>query len=499
MKRINKVFILLFFIAVGINLFFASWTVMHGDIEFSSEIARDFFLLQEIDQKKIVFIGPSSTTGLFHGPLWSYINYPAYFIGGGDPVIVGWNWILLVLAFLISGFFMAKKLFNTQTAYLFVLMTSVYFAFHAKGFYNPHGAMLLIPSFFFFFIRYIQTLKVKYLVVHILIAGAIIQLQMAIGIPFFILSFLYGSVVALKSKKQIHVVVYLLIFATLANFIIFDLRHEFLLSKLTVKFLTSAGRDNPNVLSMIEQRVKLMTGGVEILRRDPGYRNYITFFIFVFFLFLQIKHNKYKKIYFSFLYFYVGYLILSMGNAGGLLYFYLFPLFPFVFLIFSSFVTSRYRFIFLVVFFVIYALNSLYIFYDISFASKYDIGKGKDSWLLIKNIAFKTFSGKENEFGYFVYSPDIVGYRSKYAMRYAEEQHIKKAGYFKKMPVTYLILEPDQYKRDEWWKKYMFNLEKKPETVIQFGSGYSLEKYLLTEKEIQIPITSGIDPGIHFR
>lgn len=56
------------------NLYLSSSSVRHGEVNFFNDVARDFFLLQELDEKKIVFIGPrSSTNGLFNGHLWTYI------------------------------------------------------------------------------------------------------------------------------------------------------------------------------------------------------------------------------------------------------------------------------------------------------------------------------------------------------------------------------------------------------------------------------------------
>ena len=79
--------ILLLIVLYNLNL--SSILVRNGEVNFFNDIARDFLLLQELDQKKIVLIGPrSSTNGLFHGPLWTYINYPAYVLGNGNPVVV---------------------------------------------------------------------------------------------------------------------------------------------------------------------------------------------------------------------------------------------------------------------------------------------------------------------------------------------------------------------------------------------------------------------------
>lgn len=500
MKTFLKI---LFFLILGFNLILASWYVLHSDIEYSSEVARDLFLMNEVTQKKIVLIGPSSTTGLFHGPLWTYINYPAYFIGNGNPVFVGWGWILFIIAFLISGFYIGKKLFDKNTAYLFTLMLSIYCVFITRNLYNPHGAFFLVPAFFFFLIRYIQTFKVKYLIAHIFVNGMIIQFQMAIGIPFFILSFLYIFFLAIKSNKKSHLLSFLLIFFTIGNFIIFDLRHEFLLSKQVLKFITSGSKEYFLIFQMLEQRFRFLVGGAEILRADSGNINYILFSVLMIFLFFQIKDNKYKKIYFSFLYFYFGYLIVSNLNGGGLLYFYLFPLFPIVFLIFSSFSSSRYSKLFLIIFFIVFYSNEYNaLTYDILQAN-YSMGKSELSWLFFKNLSSKVFDGKEKEFGYFVYSPDVIGYKPKYAMFYAGKLYQKKAVYFQKKPVTYLVIAPpaqnNPYMKDEWWKVNLLHINKKPESVINFDNGYKIEKYIFSERETSIPTEKGIDPGLHFR
>ena len=499
----NKALKILFFLLLFASFFLASWRVLNKDIEFTSEIARDFFLLNEVYQKKFVLIGPSSTTGLFHGPLWAYLNFPAFFVGNGNPIVVGWFWVFLSILFVFTNFFIAKKLFDTKTGYLFALMTAIYMIFHAKNFYNPHGAMLLLPSFFFFFIRYLQSRNIKFLIIHLLIAGAIIQFQMAIGIPFFILSFLYLLYTSLKSSHKIHLLSYLLIFITLSNFFIFDLRHDFLLSKLTLRFLTSAGRDNPDILSMFWQRFQLMTGGIEFLRRDPGSLNLLIFAVSSIFFFLQLKNNKFKNIYITFLYFYIGYFLLSNLNSGGLLYFYLFPIFPLVFLIFSSFITSSLSKVFMILFTTILLLNLQNALNDTFYDRQNIIGKSENSWIFLNTVASEIFKDKEKEFGYFVYSPDVVAYRGKYAMFYEQKKQKKRTYYFKKKPITYLIIAPppidNPYMKDEWWRINQIKIKGNSIKTIRYSNGYKIEKYSLSEDEIKIPFDPAIDPGIVFR
>ncbi len=277
MTRIPTVLFLLF---AGINIFFASWYVMHNDIRFFSDIARDFLLLKELDQKKIVFIGPHASGRLFHGPLWMYVNYPGYLLGHGNPVIVGWCWIFLIVLFLISGYFVAKELFDVFAAQLFVLMSSLYLVYDSNALFNPHGAMFLLPLWFLFFIRYIKTLSVKYLIVHVLLTGCLIQLQIAIGFPMLVLSFLYCIPLLFKKKKLNHLAAFLSIFIPLSTYIIFDVRHNFLF--LHSAFLHGQTHDSKQtIISLITNRLSVFLWGIEFLRYGIANGSTYVFFIFI--------------------------------------------------------------------------------------------------------------------------------------------------------------------------------------------------------------------------
>ncbi len=498
----SKILKVLFFGIIILNLILSSWFVLHKDIKFTSEIGRDFLLLDELNQKKLVLIGPSSTTGLFHGPLWMYLNYPAFILGNGNPVVVGYFWVFLIILFLISSYYIAKDLFDKKTAYVFTLMLSTYSVYISNSFYNPHGAFLFLPAFFYFFVKYLKTHKAKFFAFHIAAAGAIVQFQMAIGIPFFILSFLYLTYDCLKTKRYKHIFIFSGIILAISNFIVFDLRHQFLLTNITFKFLTSAGRDHPNFLGLLHQRLDLMMTGVEFFRVEPTRGNFIVFLILFAGIAYQIKNNKYKNIYLSFLYFYFGYALISLLNSGVILYFYFFPLFPLVFLIFSSLIASKFSKAFILLFAVIFALNIQTAFED-TVGQTGNIGKIQESWLFMKNAAVKMYSTKDNNFGYFVYSPDSVAYREKYAIKYASKNSSKKSYYFQKKPITYVFIAPpprdNPYMSEDWWIKNELHIKASPSAQINFENGYKIDKFILTEEEIKIPIEPNIDPGLTFR
>lgn len=492
----------LFLILTVFNIFLASWSVLHQDINYISDIARDMFLLEEISQKKLVLIGPrSSVGGLFHGPLWSYINYPGYLLGQGNPVMIGWYWIFLIIVFLIICYFTAKKMFNKNTAMLSVLMISLYLSFHANALFNPYGAMFLLPLFFFFYIRYLQTQRARYLTYHLLAIGAMFQFQIAIGAPFLILSVFFTSIFAIKNHKSKHLLVFLIIPLLLGNFIIFDLRHEFILSRNVVRHL---GTSDPstNLALLVRDRIEYLLTKIEFLRFGPPNGQTYSILIFFIFLIMQIKNRINRKTYFVFLYFFLGFFILSLINRYGLLSFYIFPLFPFMFIIFSSFITSKQNRIFLVIFTLMYLLNIVGIYKYVKGLDNF-IGRDQYSWKAVFTAAKTAYQGNEKTFGYFVYAPDILGYGPRYAMEYASRVYNKKGFASEKKPITYLFIEPparnNPFTSEQKWKLYQIHIYSKPVMSKTFENGYKIEKHLLTQSELNIPFDQGINPGLHYR
>lgn len=504
----HKVFKLLILVLITINVVFCAWYVMHNDILFQTDIARDFLLLQELDVKKFILLGPrSSTSGLFHGPLWLYLNYPAYALGHGNPIIVGWFWIIIIVVFLITSFIIAKKLFNESTAYLFCLFLSVFLIFEARGLFNPHGAFFLLPAFFFFFIRSLQITKLKYILSFLFIAGCVIQFQMAVGIPLLLLASVPLLYQLIKQKKKRYLFAFLILLIPFSTFILFDIKHQFIQFHSLLNYIFGNNLDTKtygNFLGVIRDRLILLSNaGISIFKDVNGGKNVITALIMIIFITIQIKDKKYQTVYVSFIYLYLGYYVLSLMNkSGGMLYHYYMPLFPLVFLMFASFITSRYAVLFVVLFTFAYTLN-------FSFARTYIaqsqtfIGHDQNSWKFLFGMAQKAFQGPENEFGYFIYMPDALAYQPKYALSYAARLSYKNAAYFKKKPFTYLIIAPPPPDKigmeDSWWRINQVRVAAKAQSMTSFSNGYKIEKYVLSSTEQQIPFDSVIDTGIHFR
>ena len=396
-------------------------------------------------------------------------------------------------------FVIADRLFGRETAYLFVSFMAVYSVFQAHAYFNPHGAYFLIPLFFYFFVRYVEKRKIAYVIGATLTSGLLIQFELAVGIPYMIL---LGVLVFWSVwKKRVplnHVVALCVIIFPLANFIIFELRHAFIISHGVITYLESPLRDiDVSYVALIKERISLLLTGTEFIRENPHNIRLVATLVFITFLIIQIRQRKRKHIHLLFIYMYVGYLVVSFINRGAILYFYQFPQFPLTFLIFSSFVTSKYKQLFLGVFLVVLVLNFEIAYANVRASEKFS-GIDIDSWKFQRQLAEDMYS-QNGEYGYFVFAPDSFGYPTMYALKYVGRRNYPNVFPYHKKPVTYVVEIPDRFLKPEWWVTNILHITSSPSARIEYANGFTIERFELIQEEIDAPIEEAALPGIHFR
>lgn len=492
-----------FFLLIVVNIFASSWFVRHNDLLMTSDIARDFYLLDEIRTKGLILIGPRASGYMYHGPLWAYINFPAFAAGGGNPIVVGWFWVALSALVLAGYFVIAKKLFNEFAAWCFVLMSSLYFNYHTYQLLHPAGALFAMPFAFFFWYRYTQTHRVRYLICHVFIAGALMQFEIAVGVPFLIISGAYILFTIMRTKRYRHLLAYGVLAIPLSTWILFDIRHGFIMSQAALRQLGQA--DAVSFLALIQNRLDVMTTGIEFLRYGIPHGSTYAFYIFLAFLLWAIKTDKrYRTKYLLFLYTFISYFSISLLNRFRLLPFYVYPVFAFVFLFFSSLVThanKKINYAFFAFFLLIYATNLIGVRQSIRTWSTDFVGRSPYSWNALSAVARTVYGQPEQQFGYFVFSPDIMAYEPRFAMEYWKRALFKsEVAIFEKKPVIYVIIAPRNgtYMTHDWIKMKL-NIVSEPVQTWEFPNGYTVEKYALTPKEMAAPFDSGINPGLFYR
>lgn len=476
---------------------------LSGEVNFYNDVARDFLIFQEIDQKKIILIGGrSSTNGLFHGPLWHYMTYPGYLLGNGNPVTVAWFWVLLGVVFLATSFFLVKKIFGTLPALIFVVFVAIRMPLRINGLFQSDAGFFFMPFFFFTIYMYLKSKKVLYLALHVITLAVLIQLNIGTGIPFLMLSTPLILWFIKKNKLRKHLLSLILLPLFLINLILFDLKNGLRMTKA----LLSTGRASTFFVPIYEWAKNRIDNIISLqLSASDGANNLsslITFLLIVIFTFLQIrKGGKYKLAYLLLPYLYFGYILLSIFNKGILLMHYTYLLVPLTALWLVSLLAGKYKMLFLILIGLIFFINFNYV--NITIKSQETINVTRpDSWKSLSLVAKEVLKREQGkEFGYFVFAPDAFAYQARYSMIY----HFKnaKAFEYKKMPTTYVIAEPppanDPYMTYVWWRKNSVKITSEPVETKKFPNGFTIEKYILTEEEQKVLHDKTIELGIHFR
>lgn len=487
-----------FLILIVFNVFLSAYWLFQGDIHYDVDVSRDFLVIEDIvENRHLTLLGPRSGAipGIFHGPLWFYVNLPTFFISGGNPILVGWFWWGLSIIFLWIVFLVARKLFDVKIALLSVLLFSVNSIVNPsiglKNFYNPYGAVFLFPLFFLSFQQYIINSRLKYLIFALFILGLIIQFQMAFGIPILLAVTALLGYLLVKKKRLFHFLSYFILLIPLSTFIIFDIKHNGLQLNALIQFVNREGNSSLDVLSISGDRIKaLIFDSFDQL--SPG-KNFFTVFHTLFFvggfIYVLKKSILQKTTYWLFGYLFLSFWVISLFYSGGVGN-YFWPLLPLIVIIFCSFYKVIKKEIFIPVFIILYLVN-FYIGISAILDFKTDINqRGPHSWAFNLQVAKAVFEDAKGDFGYFNFSPDRFAYQQRYAMIYAGKNfpNINSFSSVKK-PLTYLLEVDPPKDRPELsginWRISDVGIDRSPDQIFHFDF-IKVEKYLLNSEEVKI-------------
>lgn len=490
---------------VAFNIFLASWQVINGDLLLDTDVARDLLILNEIEQKKFILIGPrSGIGGMYHGPLWAYLNYPVYFLSNADPVAVGWFWILLVVLFLISTFFIVKNLFGPTPAYYYAVLISLFFVTQTKNFIHVHGMIFIAPFLYWSLLKYTSKFDPKFLILSVLLSGLLIQFELAmVSLVVVIFTYILFSLLSNRRNKLYHILLFVFILIPLSTFILFELRHDFFQFKSFQTYLDVRANTRIDITKYAVNRLDFIGNGSIQFTTSRYVDNFFIIILFFALLFLTFQRTKFKQHYSFFIYLFTGYFLVTLFNKNVLLIHHTFPFTPLAYIILASFVTSRLKTTAVLIIVTLIVTNQIGV---IEKLLKENTRKQEitNSWINLRRITEAPFNRPDNEFGYFLYSPDKLAYGTKFAMIYQQKRHKdKKTFNFEKKPITYIISAPpppeDPYVSQKYWREKQINIGVEPKNRIDFPNGYFVERFELSDDEFKKPVSVGEDSGLHFR
>lgn len=205
--------------------------IKNFDIAFTYDQAREMMEIRRMVLTKTpLLIGPATDIiGLYYGPFWAYFNSIPFILFGGDPAgLVKFQIITLHIISLIIYFVLRKKdkslAFFSASLFLF----SPIAAFVIKFSWNANSAYYfaaLFPLFIFFRSKISSFIEG-------LLCGVILQVEAAVGILFFPVSF-YLHTKRLKNERHL-IPLGLGFFITFIPQIAFEIRHGFLMTRSAI-------------------------------------------------------------------------------------------------------------------------------------------------------------------------------------------------------------------------------------------------------------------------
>ena len=501
----------LLIVLILLSIILSSWHALQGTLNFHTDIARDFLLFEDIYyNKNITLIGPRSggISGVFHGPLWLYLNIPAYVLGQGNPVAIGWFWVVLFLISIYGVYYVGKKMFSHEVGLMASVLYSSVTASSVHSLFNPFGAVILFPIFYYYFWLYLKEKKILHLIISILTIGFITQFQMAFGVPILVLIIPYICYVAQKRKDIRPVLTLVLLVIPLSSYILFDLRHDFLQTRSVLEYLAGK-RELPDEFNIpftifLFKRMQTMIDGALGMVTYNKLLLTISLIGFMVFVWFKRANKEFKAHVLLFLYLFVGYFLLTLTFKGQMWGYYYWPFIGVIALLFSSVITrlkKKELYIFTVLISIIY-LSNFIITWRMTAGGDFSKENGA-LWSFYKRAAETVYNDAPSEFGYYIYTNDQFGYSTRYAMNYLSRKYDdKKVFPFEKKKITYLMIDDlgdHKFTNHKDWRKYDVKLEKIPDWIKRFNRSYFIERYTLTPAEEQLPSNPNLIHTLIFR
>src|SRR3989338_876502 len=490
------------FLFLCIGVVTSIYSFFTGGIFFHTDIARDFLLFDDIVTKgHLALIGPRSggISGVFHGPVWLYLNIPAFILGNGNPWIVGIFWLLLVLISMCVVWRIGYSLFGAQTALWAVSLYSLYTITYTRNLFNPFGAVLLFAPFFYCIYEYLRTSRGIFLGISVFLLGMIIQFQIAFGAPILILSLVLIFHRIIRTKQYIHLFYIVLLLIPLSTYAVFELRHDFLQVRSVLAYIRTP-HNNSEILwySFPLMRAKNIFESIQLF--PYWWANVVT--VSVGYLLLRNKKiTRGKNIFLLFLYFFAGYWLLTLLYKGTIWQYYYWPFFPVLIILAVELLryVSKFQ---KIIFYSLLCIGTCFIQFRLLQGAP--IQTDASSWIFQEKVANTVFKDAPDEFGYYVFTPDLFGYSPRYALMYVNRLYPQKRAFaFEKKHITYLVVAPPHSDRlfldGVWWKNNQVKINKKPAKIFSYKNGFRVEKYILTQKEQSIASDPNIIQSLIFR
>lgn len=464
-KKENLIFLLILIIGSVLRLEGA----ISNSFAFTYDVGRDMLSLWDIAfNHKLTLIGPTTgIQGVFYGPWWYFILLPFFIIFKGSPQGIAFTMSLFGITSIFLSFYLGKRIGNSFFGISMALLIAIspVMVSLSSQIWNPNIAPILV-LLVFLILRNIYLLKDKVGLCYFFLLGFLLILNIDIEILWgilFLIGVILSMLIILKRKITVKQITLLLLGGFLVLFprIIFELRHNFLMSKSFLSFLgKETTEDKLDLYHFLENR--LLTYLDFFSNTFLPTRGYIELFLLIFIIVVVLLfYKKAQRIIKDFILtsiiiisvFFIGTFVFSHAlwphYFVGLPVVYVFLLSISLYLLFKNIKNYFISVLILIVFFIIN-------FSSFSFVKNFQkpLWEGDASvyrnQLAVVDYIYKDAKGKI--FKYELYTPPVFDNTYQYLFRW---YGVKKYGYIpvKKASIMYFIIEPDEGypDRPKWW------------------------------------------------
>lgn len=473
---------------------------MAGNLLFHADIARDFVFMQHVrDVQQLTLIGPRTggIQGVFHGPLWIYLNMPMFLLGGGNPVWVSVGWWLFYVFSIWSVYWIAKNMYDKNLAIFATVLYTACALTDVHGMNNPAGAGMVFPWFFYNFYLFLKFKKLKNLWWTVFLGGVMVQFQMAFALPILIITSLLIIYFVLKEHKPEYLLSFLVLLLPLASFILFELRHDWFQVHSIINFMREGSRQGFPIWARLSSRTsEMLLNGLSGLVNIWWLHGLL---VAVMVAGLFVKNLRKDLGYKLFMYLYLGYWVVIIPFKGQITSLYFFPFLPVACITVTSFLLGkkvRVAKLFWLVLLVLLLKDKwvgVYKFDNINLEKQMWA-----NWVSVSNGAKEAGKMCGEDFGYYVYTPDLFGYELNFAMSYEN----KRASFNTKKETTCLILAPSSpdHPYDSYnWISGDVRILSKPVKTKTLTSGIQIQKFALSEEEMAVSHNPDMTSGVFIR
>lgn len=444
-------------IIVSLLVLFAFWIRVYrldSLLGFYYDQGRDALVIWDFIHKgKLFLIGPTTgIEGIFRGPWYYWLITPFYFLGKGNPVYPAVFLASTTVLAIILLHRIVDMISGKLSAFIAVFLASFsyFFVYDARWLSNPTPMFLISTILIWSLFKVIDGNKWFWVLVSFCF-GMAMQFGSAAEIFYFPAIFL----VAILNRKswptfKIFIISVLVLFLVFVPQLIFDIKHNFILSKNIINFLTTAQSFKLSFWQTLNVRIPFYfeTFFMNIFPSNSRISEILLFFLILFTYLdrkILFKNSKLLAIFIFIMSPLVG-MLFFQGNSGNV-YSYYFTGYFFIFTILLSVILGT-AFKNPIGKIVVFSFLLIFIKDNLNLLNKNIIANQLDenSINLIsqrKSIDWIFIDAKDKPFNVDYYVPPVIPYAYNYLTLWIGSSVYKKTPSDYQTSLLYTVIEPD--------------------------------------------------------